>query len=119
MYNRFEAIGHLGTDPEIQTTKTGKTVTHFRLAVNSRQASEEGSGTSEETLWLTVSAWERLAEICSKYLHKGDRAMVAGRLSLREYTGKDGTSHTAAELTLSDLEMLSSPPKSESLAQAS
>lgn len=106
MLNRLEVIGNLGRDPEMSYTPSGKQVTKFSLAVNNRRPGAEGERKPEDTLWLNVTAWERLAETCSRFLHKGSRVYATGRLQVREYTRQDGSKGTAVELILSDMQML-------------
>lgn len=65
MLNRLEAIGDVGRDPEMSYNPQGKAVTKFSLAVNNRRGSAEGERWPEDTVWLDVIAWERLAETCN------------------------------------------------------
>lgn len=98
--NRVEIIGRLGTEPEVRTTTTGKPVTSFRVAVNSR------GGDGETTEWFSVVAWERLAEVCHEYLHKGDLVYIAGRMQSRRYTDRDGVDRIAHEVVAREMLML-------------
>ena len=66
-------IGNMCNEPELRSTKDGKAVTNFTVAVNWM----DGQGTD----YFNVSAWERRAEICAKHLHKGDRVAVSGTIS--------------------------------------
>ncbi len=104
MLNRLEVIGNLGRDPEMTYTPVGKAVCKFSVAVNQRRSG--GAEGERDTLWLNAVAWEKLAETCSAYLHKGSKIYAAGRLQVREYETKDGRKGTAVELILSDMEML-------------
>ena len=108
MLNKIMLIGNLGRDPEMNYTSSGKAVTRFSLAVSRRMKDPETSENREETTWFTVVAWERLAETCSQYLHKGSKVYIEGRMTSRRYTNKDGVEATAWEVVASNMEMLDS-----------
>ena len=109
--NKIILIGRLGKDPELQVTPDGTPVTKFSLAVN--RYSKSGSGErKEETDWYNVSAWRGLAEISEKYLHKGSKVYIEGRLSQRKYTGNDGIQRTSIDVTVTEMEMLDPKPTS-------
>jgi single-strand DNA-binding protein len=82
--NRVQLIGRLGKEPESKYTPTGKLVTDFPVAVSQRWKSPDGE-TREQTEWVHVETWERLAEICQEYLGKGSPVYVEGRLKTRRY----------------------------------
>jgi single-strand DNA-binding protein len=110
MLNKIMLIGNLGRDPEMTYTSSGKAVTKFSLAVSRRMKDLETGDNREDTTWFTVIAWERLAETCSQYLHKGSKAFIEGRMTSRKYTNKDGIEATAWEVVASNIELLD--PKS-------
>jgi len=87
--NRVQLIGYLGRDPESKYTPTGKRVTDFPIAITHRWKSEGGE-TREQTEWVQVEAWGRLAETCHEYLGKGSLAYVEGRLKTDRYEDEDG-----------------------------
>jgi single-strand DNA-binding protein len=109
--NKIILIGRLGKDPELQVTPDGTPVTKFTLAVNRYSKTSSGER-KEETDWFNVSAWRQLAETCEKYLHKGSKVYVEGRLSQRKYTDREGVQRTSIDVTITDMEMLT--PKSAS-----
>jgi len=104
--NKIILIGNLGKDPDMSYTPSGKAVTKFSLAVNRRSRDAETGERREETTWFNIVAWDRLAETCNSYLHKGSKVMIEGRMTSRKYTDKDGVERTAWEVTASDMEML-------------
>jgi single-strand DNA-binding protein len=107
--NKIILIGHLGRDPELQVTQDGTPVTKFSLAVN--RYTRTGTGErKEETDWFNVTAWRSLAELCEKYLHKGSKVYIEGRLSQRKYVDRDGIQRTSIDVSMTDMEMLT--PKS-------
>jgi single-strand DNA-binding protein len=105
--NKIMLIGNLGRDPELQVTAEGTPVTKFSLAVNRRYRAQTGE-TKEETEWFNIVAWRNLAELTERYLHKGSKVYVEGRLSQRKYTDKDGVQRTAVEVIANDVRFLDS-----------
>jgi single-strand DNA-binding protein len=106
MLNKIMLIGNLGRDPEMNYTSSGKAVTKFSLAVSRRMKDVETAENREETTWFTVIAWERLADTCFQYLHKGSKVYIEGRMTSRKYSNKDGIEVTAWEVVASNMEML-------------
>ena len=104
-------IGNLGKDPELNVTAEGTPVTKFSLAVNRNTKTSTGER-KEETEWFNIVAWRQLAETCERYLHKGSKVYIEGRLSQRKYTDREGTQRISVEVIASDMEMLT--PKSAS-----
>lgn len=105
MLNKIMLIGNLGRDPEFNVTPDGTPVAKFSLAVSRTFKSRSGEK-KEETEWFNIIAWRQLAEICEKYLHKGSKVYISGRLTTRKYTDKEGNQRTAVEVTAEDMEML-------------
>jgi len=111
MLNKIMLIGNVGKDPELQVTSDGTPFTRFSLAVNRSYKSSSGEKV-EETEWFNVVTWRQLAEICERYLHKGSKVYIEGRLSQRKYTDREGIQRSAVDVIATDMEMLS--PKSTS-----
>lgn len=103
--NKMLVIGNVGTDPEMRYTPNGNPVTSFRLATNRRYTTGEGEQ-REETEWFTISAWNRLAELCNQYVTKGMRIYVEGRLKSDSWTGNDGETRFRMEITANDVRFL-------------
>lgn len=80
MLNNVELIGRVGKDPEMRYTNSGKAVCGFSLATN-----EMGK---EKTTWHNLTAWEKTAELCEKYVKKGDLLYIQGRIEYSESNGK-------------------------------
>jgi len=108
MVNRIFLIGRLGREPEMSYTPSGKALTKFTLAVNRVQRNRESGERQEETDWFSIVAWDRLAETCNAYLHKGSKVFIEGRMQSRKYTDKNGVERTAWDVTASDMQMLDS-----------
>jgi single-strand DNA-binding protein len=104
--NKIMLIGNLGRDPEMSFTPGGSAVTKFSVAV-SRRWNEKATGErKEETTWFSVVAWEKLAETCNQYLHKGSKVYLEGRMTSRKYTDKQNIERTVWDVVLSEMEML-------------
>jgi len=99
-------IGNLGAEPEMKYTPSGSPVTTFRVAVGRTWRTPEGEN-RDETEWFRVVAWNKLAEVCSEYLHKGSKVYIEGRLQTRSWD-KDGQKQFMTELIASDMQMLDS-----------
>ena len=109
MLNKIMLIGNLGKDPEMNYTQNGTALTKFSLAVSRSYKTSSGEK-RDETEWFNIVAWDKLAELCNQYLHKGSKAYIEGRLSQRKYTDKNGVERTAIDVIASDMEMLSPKP---------
>ena len=103
---KLQVIGNVGRDAELKYTPEGKARTEFSMAVNQGRRKPDGS-TAEETLWLRVICWSKLAEIADLYVKKGTKVYVEGRLQIRTFTGRDGKERTAVEVVASDMVLLS------------
>lgn len=107
--NRVEFIGNLSKAPDVKQTTSGKTVCSFTVAVNRRYKDAQGNATAD---FFSVQAWEKLAELCARYLDKGSKVFISGELRNRSYEAKDGSKRTVTEIIANEIEFLS--PKSES-----
>jgi len=107
MLNKIMLIGNLGRDPELNVTSDGTPITKFSLAVNRNTKTSTGEK-KEETDWFNIVAWRQLAEICERYLHKGSKVYIEGRLTQRKYTDREGIQRTSVEVIANDMQMLDS-----------
>jgi single-strand DNA-binding protein len=111
--NKVMLIGRLGTDPEQRYTPQGTPITTFRIAV-SRQWRDGDGNAHEETDWFTIVAWNRLAEICSQYLHRASRVYIEGRLQNRSWDDQQsGEKRYRTEVVASDMIVLDGRPRDE------
>lgn len=104
MVSKVTLIGRLGKDPDFTMLSDGTSVAKFSLAI-SRYSKVKGER-KEETDWYNIIAWRKLAETCEKFLHKGSKVYIEGRLELRKYVGNDGVQRTAVDVIASDMQML-------------
>ena len=103
--NKVMIIGHLGRDPEMRYTPSGKPVTTFTVASSRSWNSTDGERHTE-TEWFNVVAWGNLAEICKQYLMKGQQVYIEGRLQTRRWEDNDGGKHTSVEIVANEMMML-------------
>jgi len=107
MYQQITLIGNLGADPTMQLMQDGTPVTSFSVATNRRWRTQDGT-MQEETIWFSVSVWERQAELCNQYLTKGKRVLVVGEM--REpstWTDRDGNARASLEIRARTVRFLS------------
>lgn len=103
--NKLTIIGNLTRDPESRTTATGSTVCSFTVAVNRRRSQNSNQ---PEADFFRVSAWNAVGENCQRYLAKGRKVAVVGRVSVSTYQGQDGTTRASLDVMAEDVEFLSS-----------
>jgi len=103
--NKVMIIGHLGKDPEMRLTPSGRTVTTFSVATSRNWNTSNGERRSE-TEWFNVVCWGSLAEICNQYLAKGQQVYIEGRLQTRKWNGEDGTQRKTVEIVAKEMVML-------------
>ncbi|TXH51105.1 MAG: single-stranded DNA-binding protein [Desulfurellales bacterium] len=104
MLNRWEGIGRLGRDVEMRYLSDGTAVASFSVACDEKWKDRSGEE-QKRTEWVKCVAFDKLAEICGKYLTKGQLVYVAGRLTTREYE-KNGEKRFMTEIKLTDMKML-------------
>ena len=102
--NRVEFIGNLSRAPDVKQTTSGKTVCSLTIAVNRRYKDAQGNTAAD---FFSVQAWEKLAELCARYLDKGSKVFVSGELRNRSYEAKDGSKRTVTEIIANEVEFLS------------
>lgn len=103
--NKITLIGNLGADPDLRSTKEGRAVLNFRIATTETYVTKDGEK-RENTQWHTCVLWGPRAEALSKYLHKGSRVFVEGRMEYRQYEDKENNKRTAAEVNVLDVILL-------------
>lgn len=95
--NTCNLIGRLTTDPEIKTVSGEQTVYNFTLAVNRRYKDKNGNRQAD---FLRCVAWNKTAEMISRYLAKGDQCGVFGSIQSRSYTAQDGSTRYVTEIAV-------------------
>lgn len=115
--NKVMLIGNVGRDPDVRYLDNGVAVATFPLATSERgYRLQNGTEVPERTEWHNVVLWRGLAETAEKYVHKGDRLFIEGKIRSRSYDDQNGVKRYVTEIFADNMEMLSSPRNS---AQAS
>ncbi len=103
-FNKVILIGNLTKDPEVRYTPSGTTVANFRLAVNHRY--RQGEEQKEEVCYVDIVVFGKQAESCGQYLHKGQGAIVDGRLQERRWETEDGQKRSKYEVVAQSVRFL-------------
>jgi single-strand DNA-binding protein len=110
--NKVTLIGNLGNDPEVRSTSGGNRVATFSLAT-SRSWNDAAGSKQEKTEWHRCVVWNtkssQLADIVERYVKKGDKIYVEGRIEYRQWQDKDGQTRYSTEINVRELIMLGAP----------
>lgn len=116
MVNKVLLIGRLGADPVTEYTQSKQQYCRFSLATTERRAAKEGGLPSEQTEWHNIVAWDKTAEQCARYLSKGRRVYIEGKIRTRNWE-KDGQRHYKTEIVANNVQFLdSASPKDQPTA---
>ena len=102
--NKVYLIGNLTRDPELSTTNSGVSVCRFSIAVTRRFQNNEGE---READFFNIVVWRALGETCHKFLKKGSKCAVVGRLQNSSYEASDGTKRYTTDVIADEVEFLS------------
>ena len=105
MINKVILIGNLGADPDIKRTQNGVPVATFNIATSERRKGQDGQ-IQEQAEWHRIVVWDKLAEICGEYLHKGSKVYIEGKLQTRKWQDKEGHDRWTTEIVARDMKML-------------
>lgn len=105
--NKAILIGHLGRDPELKYTSSGKAVASFSLATTEKWTSQDGQR-QEQTVWHNIVAWGKQAELVKEYLAKGRQVYIEGRIVNRSYDDKEGNKKYISEIVVQSVQFLGS-----------
>jgi single-strand DNA-binding protein len=107
--NKVTLIGNLGNDPEVRSTTGGNRVATFSLAT-SRSWNDQSGAKQEKTEWHRCVVWNTkgstLADIVEKYVHKGDKLYIEGRIEYRQWQDKDNQTRYSTEINVREMIML-------------
>ncbi len=106
MVNKAILIGNLGADPEIRYTPSGVAVANFTIATTEKFKGKDGQ-MQDQTEWHRIVAWNRLAEICGEYLHKGSKVYIEGKIQTRKWKDQNGNDKYTTEIIAREMKMLS------------
>ncbi len=104
-------IGNVGADPQVKYLDQGVCVAQVRLATTERGYTlQNGTQVPDRTEWHTCIFWRKQAEVVEKYVHKGDRLYVEGKIQSRDWTDRQGVNRRAVEIMVDNMELLSPKP---------
>ena len=117
--NRVTLLGNVGKEPEIRDSQNGKFAT-FSLATTDRAyTKKDGTQVPERTEWHNIVANGRIVETIEKYVTKGTKLYIEGKLRTRKYTARDNTEKYVTEIYLDNMELLGGKPEQQQQPQQS
>jgi len=117
--NKVMLIGHLGDEIKMHYFEGGGCVGRFPLATNETYVSKQTNERVTNTEWHNIVLRNKAAEICEKYLSKGDKVYIEGRLKTRKWQDDSGNDRYSTEIQATDFTFLSTKKESEHNAAAS
>jgi len=117
--NKVMLIGHLGDEVKMHYFEGGNCIGRFPIATNETYTNRQTGEKVTNTEWHNVVVRNKAAEICEKYLSKGDKIYVEGRLKTRQWQGEDGQTRYTTEIHVQDFTFLSTRKESETNAMPS
>jgi len=104
--NKVIIVGNLGKDPEVTYVPSGAAVAKFSVATSETWKDKTSGEKKERTEWHRIVAWDKLGEICGKYLSKGRQVYVEGKLQTHSYDDKEGVKRYVTEIIAQDVQFL-------------
>ena len=117
--NKVILIGNVGKDPDVRYLDSGVAVATFSLATTERGYTlQNGTQVPDRTEWHNIVMWRGLAQTAEKYVHKGDKLYIEGKIKSRSYDDQNGIKRTIVEIFADNMEMLTPRGASQPQAQA-
>lgn len=105
--NKVMLIGNVGKEPEVRYVDQGQAVARVTLATTERGYTlQNGTQVPDRTEWHNVILWRKLAEVVDRYVHKGDKLYIEGRIHYATYDDKQGKRQHYTEIWADNMEML-------------
>lgn len=111
--NKVILIGNLGKDPEVRHLENGATVANFPLATSESYIDKTTGQKVENTDWHDIVVWRGLADVVDKYVRKGQKVYVEGKLKKRSWQDKEGNTRYTTEIVADELTILTRLDKPE------
>lgn len=111
--NKVILIGNLGRDPEVKKLDNGATLASFSMATSESYKDKQTGQKIEHTDWHDIVLWRGLAEVAEKYLKKGMKIYVEGRLKKRSWQDREGNTRYNVEIVGDEMTILSKPETQE------
>lgn len=109
--NKCTFIGNFGKDVEMRYTASGEAIANFSIACTETWRDKASGEKKEQTEWVRISFFGKIAEICGQYLKKGSQVYVEGSLRTRKWQDKEGKDQYTTEIKGSEMKMLGSKPE--------
>lgn len=110
--NKIILLGNLGRDPELKYTQNQVPVCSFSIATTEKRKDQSGAWV-DITEWHKIVAWQKTAENCGKYLAKGSKVLIEGKVQTRKYQDKNGADKYVTEVIAQSVQFLSTTKKEE------
>lgn len=107
--NKVILIGNLGKDPEVRRLENGAVVANFSIATSETFTDKTTGERRETTDWHNIVAWRGLAEVIEKYVKKGYKIYLEGKLKTRSWQDKEGNTRYTTEVLAEEMTILSRP----------
>ncbi len=111
-FNKIIIVGNLGRDPELRYTPQGDAVCNLSIATSEKKRDKAGEW-QDITTWFRVTLWRKQAENAAKYLSKGRRVYVEGRLRVEDWTDREGNNRYTLEVQGTDMQFIDSAPRGD------
>ena len=115
--NKVMLIGHLGDDVKMNYFDGGNCLGRFPLATNESYTNKQTGERVTNTEWHNIVVRNKAAEVCEKYLKKGDKVYIEGRLKTRQWQGEDGNMRYTTEIHVTDFTFLSNKNEQQGASQ--
>jgi single-strand DNA-binding protein len=103
--NKVILIGNVGSTPEIKTLDGGTQVANFSMATTENYIKKDGTKV-QDTTWHRIEVWNGIAKVVEKFIQKGDRLCIEGKIIVQEWTAEDGTKRNSVKIRVERLELL-------------
>lgn len=111
--NKVMLIGHLGDDVKMHYFEGGGSIGRFPLATNESYVNKTSGEKVTNTEWHNIVIRNKAAEVCEKYLSKGDKIYIEGRIKTRKWTGEDGNDRYSTEINVNEFTFLSTKKEAD------
>lgn len=114
--NKVMLIGNVGQEPSVRYLSNGTCVASVKLATTDRAyTTRDGVQIPERSEWHSLIFWDKQAETVEKYVHKGDKLFVEGKIQTRNYDDRQGMRRSVVEILVNNMEMLTPKTSSQSV----
>ncbi len=117
--NKVILIGNLGKDPEVRHLENGASVANFSIATSENYKDRKSGEKVTQTEWHSIVVWRGLADIAERFLKKGDKVFIEGKLRTRSWQDQDGNTKYTTEVIADNLTMLGKSPENNTSSSQS